>query len=132
MTITHNTMIMDQINQIRLANYKLVKCAKCGKEITFEQKSIRQKNDWFHANCFKIMAPEKSKQQQNTTNLEPVYKTTTISERIYQQKQKMQSSQTKHTLPHSVEQKPIKKEQPIQTAKPKPTPPLVQKPNTKT
>ncbi|MFB5628228.1 MAG: glycosyltransferase, partial [Nitrosarchaeum sp.] len=35
-------------------NPKLVKCNKCKIEINLNEKSTRQKNEWYHSNCFEI------------------------------------------------------------------------------
>lgn len=110
-------MTMNQVNRVNLDNYELVKCSKCSQEITLEQKSIRQKNIWFHVSCYKTQIDQKPQEQpklQQTNHSEIIYKTNVISEKVYEPKQSEHVPQTKKAqVDVLVEQKPItKKPQP--------------------
>ncbi|MFB5605405.1 MAG: glycosyltransferase [Nitrosarchaeum sp.] len=45
---------MKQKNKTVFLNPKLVKCNRCKIEINLDEKSTRQKNEWYHSNCFEI------------------------------------------------------------------------------
>lgn len=83
MTITHNNY--DFLKTINLANLRLAKCVYCTQELRLEQKSIRYKNKWYHAECFKkTITPKKPTEHTSIKN--HVYKTTVLSESIYDAK----------------------------------------------
>jgi cellulose synthase/poly-beta-1,6-N-acetylglucosamine synthase-like glycosyltransferase len=123
-------MMVRKINQIQLINYKLAVCSKCNNEIGLEQKSIRDKNQWLHADCFIAIETKKPTVRQKPIvqtrpQTERVYKTRIVSEQVYKPKpQKTLESIKPNQIQQSI--KPAPKEpqkQTIQTQKTAARPP---------
>ncbi|HXG73310.1 MAG TPA: glycosyltransferase [Candidatus Nitrosotenuis sp.] len=115
---------MEKTTRTRLVNHAFPKCIYCNNYIELHQKSIRDKNKWFHAECLKARSRSDLKtaatQQKATTHTElkkpvVVYRTQTISEETYVPKSQKTPSDEKIERP----------------AKPAPEPkPISEKPNT--
>lgn len=92
---------------LKNTNHELAKCTACNREIKFNERSIRQQSEWFHATCFKSPQLEPMSSKDVKPNL--ICHARIISENIYESKIQNHSKSSTNICTNTIKQQYLHK-----------------------